>query len=60
MEEHFRGIFQRRHDCVHNCDRPRVKPQSLRNSGLVLLVVEGVEFLVRRCDEHHTRPANHV
>ncbi len=26
MEDRFREIFQRRHDCIHNCDRPKVKP----------------------------------
>src|SRR4051812_33417678 len=24
FEERFRTIFQRRHDCIHNCDRPRM------------------------------------
>lgn len=26
FEERFRTIFQRRHDCIHNCDRPRMSP----------------------------------
>src|SRR5205807_7187354 len=25
LEQRFRDVFQRRHDCIHNCDRPRVK-----------------------------------
>ena len=52
MEKRFREIFQRRHDCIHNCDRPRVKPQTLDSVGVVVRVIEDVEFLVRRCDEH--------
>ncbi|MEX0610519.1 MAG: hypothetical protein WD229_00240 [Pirellulales bacterium] len=52
FEERFRTIFQRRHDCIHNCDRPRVSPQPLERGGTVLKVIQDVEFLVNRCDEH--------
>lgn len=52
MKERYRSIFQRRHDCVHNCDRPRVSPQRLSREGTVLKVIQDVEFLVERCDEH--------
>lgn len=52
FEERFRTIFQRRHDCIHNCDRPRVSPQPLAKGGTVLKVIQDVEFLVLRCDEH--------
>jgi hypothetical protein len=52
MEDRFAAIFQRRHDCIHNCDRPRVSPQPLRVADVVSRVIEDVEFLVRRCDEH--------
>lgn len=52
FEERFRTIFQRRHDCIHNCDRPRVSPQPLDKGGTVLKVIQDVEFLVKRCDEH--------
>jgi hypothetical protein len=27
MEGRIRDLIQRRHDCIHNCDRPRVSPQ---------------------------------
>ncbi|MBX3412743.1 MAG: hypothetical protein KF708_08650 [Pirellulales bacterium] len=50
--ERFRTIFQRRHDCIHNCDRPRMSPQPLERGGTVLKVIQDVEFLVNRCDEH--------
>jgi hypothetical protein len=52
MQDRFETIIQRRHDCIHNCDRPRVLPQPLRASEIVLNVIEDVEFLVLRSDEH--------
>lgn len=52
MEDRYRDIFQRRHDCIHNCDRPKVSPQPLPLSGTVVKIIEDVEFLVHRCDEH--------
>jgi hypothetical protein len=55
FEQRFRKIFQRRHDCIHNCDRPRVKPQPLVRAPVAMIVIEDVEFLVHRCDEHITR-----
>jgi hypothetical protein len=54
LEDRFREIFQRRHDCIHNCDRPRVKPQPLATADVVGRVAEDIEFLVTRCDEHIT------
>jgi hypothetical protein len=52
FEKRFEEIFQRRHDCIHNCDRPRQSPQTIKASTHVLKVVEDIEFLVDRCDEH--------
>ena len=52
FEDRFRAIFQRRHDCIHNCDRPRVSPQPLGKGGTVLKVIQDVDYLVHRCDEH--------
>lgn len=52
LEDRFKDLFQRRHDCIHNCDRPRVSPQPLSTAGTVLKVIEDVEFVVNRCDEH--------
>lgn len=54
FEERFRTIFQRRHDCIHNCDRPRMSPQPLDKGGTVLKVIQDVEYLVTRGDEHIT------
>jgi hypothetical protein len=52
MQDRFETIFQRRHDCIHNCDRPRVAPQTLSRVATVDQVIEDVEFLVHRCDTH--------
>jgi hypothetical protein len=52
MGERYGSIFQRRHDCIHNCDRPRVSPQPLVKGDTVMRVIDDVEFLVGRCDEH--------
>jgi len=52
MEERYRYLFQRRHDCIHNCDRPKVSPQALPLGGTVLKVIQDAAFLVHRCDEH--------
>jgi hypothetical protein len=52
FEERFRTIFQRRHDCIHNCDRPRISPQPLKQGGTVIKVIQDIDFLVSRCDEH--------
>ncbi len=52
FEDRFRAIFQRRHDCIHNCDRPRMSPQPLDKGGTVRKVIQDIEFLVNRCDEH--------
>jgi hypothetical protein len=52
LEERFETIIQRRHDCIHNCDRPKMAPQPLVKGGTVIKVIEDVEFRVSRCDEH--------
>jgi hypothetical protein len=52
MQDRFGDIFQRRHDCIHNCNRPKVSPQPLALAGTVLKVIQDVEFLVSRCNEH--------
>jgi hypothetical protein len=51
MEGRFRDLIQRRHDCIHNCDRPRVSPQPLSTRSTVLKVIQDVEFFVRRCND---------
>jgi hypothetical protein len=52
MQDRYGQMFQRRNDCIHNCDRPRVAPQPLALAGTVRNVIQDIEFLVYRCDEH--------
>jgi hypothetical protein len=47
FEDRFSEIFQRRHDCIHNCDRPKTKPQPI-DSVDVDKRIEDIEFLVQR------------
>jgi len=47
FESRFEEIIQRRHDCIHNCDRPRVSPQAI-GSSRVGWAVNDVEWLVRQ------------
>lgn len=52
FEDRFKKIFQRRHDCIHNCDRPKV---AVISNGLSRLqvdkVIEDIAFLVRRFED---------
>lgn len=53
FEEHFGMIFQRRHDCIHNCDRPRVALQAIAATTATKRI-DDIEFLVERCHEAFT------
>jgi hypothetical protein len=46
----FEGIFQRRHDCIHNCDRPKVAIQNI-TPVMVQKKLQDIEFLVCRAHE---------
>ncbi|MCY4486575.1 MAG: hypothetical protein OXF11_05590 [Deltaproteobacteria bacterium] len=48
--ERMSNIFQRRHDCIHNCDRPKAALQQTSVAG-VKKAIEDIEFLVNRCHE---------
>ena len=48
FETKFITIFQRRHDCIHCCDRPKSAVQTI-NFLAVRKKLEDVEFLVNRC-----------
>jgi len=52
--DRFDVIFQRRHDCIHNCDRPKVSLQPISPS-VVEKAISDVEFLVTR--SHQTLSA---
>lgn len=46
----FELIFQRRHDCIHNCDRPKLSPQTI-TCEQTEKTIEDVSFLVERMHE---------
>jgi len=48
FEAKISTIFQRRHDCIHCCDRPKVAVQTI-NAVAVQKKIEDLEFLVNRC-----------
>lgn len=48
LEERMSEIFQRRHDCIHNCDRPKVALQAITDST-VEKAMQDVRFVVERC-----------
>lgn len=49
---HYSEIFQRRHDCIHNCDRPKIKIQTNKiRDNYVNKVIYDLKFLVKRCNE---------
>ncbi len=50
LEARFEGTFQRRHDCIHNCDRPKVAGQPITDAQ-VEKQIKDIEFLVALCDE---------
>jgi hypothetical protein len=50
FEAKFVTIFQRRHDCIHCCDRPKEAVQTI-NMLAVQKKIEDVEFLVNRCHD---------
>jgi hypothetical protein len=45
-------IFQRRHDCIHQCDRPKYSLQRIHSAGTVSNVIDDIEFLVHGIDAH--------
>jgi hypothetical protein len=53
FEDRFEMIFQRRHDCIHNCDRPKsaINTQHVTSNTYVPRVLDDLDFLVSRCQE---------
>lgn len=52
FERRFEQIVQRRHDCIHNCDRPDNVPQPLDSWGTVRNVIVDIKFIVQSADAH--------
>ena len=52
FDDRFREIIQRRHDCIHNCDRPKMAPEKKGLTAMAMpKVVDDVEFLSLRFGE---------
>lgn len=51
LTNRYTSLIQRRHDCIHNCDRPKVSLTRISSSD-VLKVVEDIEFLVITLNAH--------
>ena len=52
LKTRFKKIIQRRHDCIHTCDRPKQKPQGLRSPGTIANVIRDIRFFAASMDEH--------
>lgn len=50
FETRFEEIFQRRHDCIHACDRPKVAVQDI-TAAQVQKTIDDIDFLVVRCHD---------
>ena len=51
LTRRYTSIIQRRHDCIHNCDRPKVALQSISEAE-VQKITDDIEFLVENLDQH--------
>jgi len=51
LDKRLKKIFQRRHDCIHNCDRPKVAPQPI-SSGAANCAIRDIAFLVDQLEQH--------
>ncbi len=54
FEQCFAVVFQRRHDCIHNCDRPKMAIQSV-SKPIARKIIEDVDFLVSQMDDAFNR-----
>lgn len=54
LKKRLKKVIQRRHDCIHNCDRPKSSLTRVRSARSVRLVLKDIEFLVRTTEEHVT------
>jgi hypothetical protein len=52
LKRRYTVIIQRRHDCIHNCDRPKIALRRVRSANSVRRVVRDVEFLVANVNSH--------
>lgn len=52
LKNRLKKVIQRRHDCIHNCDRPKSSLTPVRSAASVRLVLRDIEFLVRNTEDH--------
>jgi hypothetical protein len=52
LKRRFTQLIQRRHDCIHNCDRPRSSLQRVRSAESVRRVLNDIAFLVTNVEQH--------
>jgi hypothetical protein len=48
FQNHFKTLFQRRHDCIHNCDRPKTAVQQISENS-VEKCIQDIDFLINQC-----------
>lgn len=51
LEVRIDSVCQRRHDCIHNCDRPKLALQAV-NDSICKKALDDIEVLVHFCDGH--------
>jgi DNA-binding ferritin-like protein len=51
LSNRYTSLIQRRHDCIHNCDRPKVSLTKISSTD-VLKVIEDINFLITTLDGH--------
>lgn len=57
MVDRLNSICQRRHDCIHNCDRPKLSIQGI-SAGTCKRAIDDVESIVLFCDTHFENEFN--
>lgn len=51
LTSRYNSIIQRRHDCIHNCDRPKLSLLGITSLD-VEKAIDDIEFLVHTLDRH--------
>lgn len=52
LTKRLNGFIQRRHDCIHNCDRPKYAINSMERENTVKSVLDDIAFFVTICNDH--------
>jgi hypothetical protein len=54
LKKRFSKLIQRRHDCIHNCDRPKSALTPVTSAESVRRLLKDIEFLVLNTEQHVT------